>query len=215
MLENVVDTLGMQFPINLLTIFSIFLFTFLFDLIDLKPQVSSFRFLRSGTYFAYFSIRIVFGLLAAIIIQQTGLFPDSIILAFVSVMTSITTLQNFTLKLGGQNLADLPSLFENYRLSMIDDELELESNKTTTELMNLSNELAKALTKDDLKRHATFCLKMVPSDEQANNENSLEKIVEFKNTDEELYKLLLASEIVNINPDYAKKLLQVKVPKKA
>lgn len=197
-------------PLDPLTLLAVFVFTFLFDIIDLKPQIGSFSFLKSLTYFAYYSLRVVFGVLAAVLLQPTEIFQHSLLLAFGAVVTAVSTLQNFSLKISGQDIADLSSLFDQYRQTMIDNELNQASQKAMTEQAQLVFDLANRSDKNSLWKHCLVCLRTLHQKDANSTQKVDKKMDEIKRIggqDEDHIKMLLAMEIVNINPEYAKQLL--------
>lgn len=116
--------------------------TFLFDLVDLRPTISSFSFVASKTYGIYLVFRTVLGLFAAVVLGQTSLISNSLLLSFVSVITSVTVLQNFALKIGGNNSANLSELFDNYRSMMEDEAKTRVMNQKNAEMAELTDELS-------------------------------------------------------------------------
>lgn len=198
-------------PLDLSTFVAIFIFTFLFDLIDLNPQIGSFSFIKSFTYYAYYSIRVAFGMLAAVLLQLTGLIQNPLLLAFVAVIGSVSTLENFSLRIGGEDIADLPSLFDGYRKNMIDNELRWASQKAFEQQMRMVHELASKFSKDSMKKHSLVCLRTLYQISDKSMQDALERIEEIEQIaekDETMVKLLLAMEIVDINPTYAMQLLE-------
>ena len=201
-------------PIDLITIGLVAIFTFLFDIIDLQPQVGSFVFLKSTAYFTYYIISLVFAILASFILQLTGIFPNFIELAFVSVIASVTTIHNFRLKVGGHGVADLPSLFETYKKKMITDQIEQDFQRSLTEQINLTSALSEKLTEAELEMHTKTCLHALYSNHEEKSEvqRQLDEIDQAAKSDSALRKTLFAQEIVNTSPEYAKQLLSQKPP---
>jgi hypothetical protein len=216
-------------PIDSTTFLLILLFTFLFDMIDLKPQTNSFRVVFSMDFWMYFIIRIIFGSLAAVLLLPTGLFTNVALLAFVSVLASVTTLTNFNLKVGGENVANIATLLNNYRQKMIEDQSKRASNKTIARQVKLACDLADNLTEEDLEKQAFACLvaiykleneklKETETEPEAENEKqkaqkTLSDIDKIAGQDKSMKKALLAQEIVDTNPDYAEQLLSRHKPK--
>ena len=199
-------------PLDLSTIIAILLFTFLFDLIDLKPQIGSFSFLwGSFTYFTYYSLRVIFGILAAILLQTTGIFQHPFLLAFAAVVAAVSTLESFTLKIGGHEVADLSSLFDNYRTKMINDELDRAAQISLAQQMQLVHDLVDKRDKDSLRASCLACLRALhhgdpnPTD---TIDGKMKEIDKIGGSDDYSAKMLLAMEIVYINPEYAKMLLE-------
>lgn len=196
--------------IDTTVILFVFIFTFLFDLIDLQPQIETFDFVISKAYVVYYLIRVVFATTASIILQTTGLLPNPILLAFVSVIASVTMLYNFSLKLGGKNIADLPSLFETYKKKMIDNQLARKTRKISREATELTFDLSKKLGENDLETNAFVCLNSAQRGNINLTKEKIETLKQQAGTDVEKRKLLLAQEIVDVDPEYAKKLIKDK-----
>jgi len=177
---------------------SIAFFTLILDLVDFAPQIKSFRFVLSLTYFIYYILHFTLGLLTAIILEATGKIPNPFLLAFVAVLSSITVLENFAMKFGGQTIVDLPSVFENYRARMIEEESERAMRAQQAEIMKLTSKLI-VLKPEKLESELMTMLVSV-SREAAN-----ERIAELKEAaggDEKFLRRLFASEMVQLNREY-------------
>lgn len=167
-------------------------------------------FLKSVTYLTYYSLRTVFGILAAILLQPTGIFPDPMLLAFAAVIGAVSTLENFSLKIAGENIADLPSLFEGYRTTMIENHLKHASQKTMMQQMKLSHDLANRLSKESLRKHTLLCLHTLyreSAEKSKKVDGRIKEIDQAGGQDDTLSRMLLAAEIVYINLEYAQQLL--------
>ena len=198
-------------PLDSSTILLILILTFLFDLIDLNPQVGSFSFLwGSSTYYIYFFLRYIFSIMAAIILQTTQAFQHAFLLAFFAVITSVSIIESFTLKIGGEELANLSGLFDTYRTKMISQELIRAGQRKMAGQMALVKNLADYCEKEALESSWLMCIRSLHIDDENLNQIvndrklDLEKIA---GEDERTLKMLYASEIVNINPEYAEMLL--------
>lgn len=203
-------------PLDFSTLLYIVIITFLFDLMDLNPQIGSFSFLRSSfTYYTYYSLRLIFGIIAGILLQSTQLFQHSLLLAFAAVVTSVSTLESFTLKIGGEELANVSSLFDTFRARMINEELNRAGQISMAQLMQLVQSLAQEFDENSLETSCELCIRTLYADDPDLNKKVSEKIDEFKQIagkDDNTIRMLYASEIVNINPEYAKLLLGAKEP---
>jgi len=100
----------------------IVLYTWLFDLIDIQPQVGSFAFLRTFTYLVFVLLRIILGFVAALILLALEPQLSPAILALVAVLANVTVLQSLSLKVGGEQIAQLAPLFQNYKDKMVKEE---------------------------------------------------------------------------------------------
>lgn len=129
------------------------LFTFLFDLIDLRPIVGSFSFVGSRTYLVYLGFRITLAFLATAVLGATGLVSDPLLLAMISVITSVTVLQNFALNVAGNNAANLSDVFATFKDTMAKEESERVARQKDAELLKLTRVLSK-LPLQELKSQA-------------------------------------------------------------
>ena len=199
-------------PLDFSTLIYIVIITFLFDLMDLNPQIGSFSFLRSSfTYYTYYSLRLIFGIIAALLLQSSQLFQNSLLLAFAAVVTSVSTLESFTLKIGGEELANISSLFDTFRARMINEELNRAGQLSMARQMQLVQNLAQKFDEDSLESSCIMCIRTLLADDPDLNKKVSEKIDEFKKiagTDTNAIRMLYASEIVNINPEFARLLLE-------
>ena len=95
------------------------IFVLIFDTIDLHPQIGSFGFLKSFSYWAYFAVRLVLSSIASIIVYEldSTLFPP--LIALIGVIASVTVLQSLSLNIGGKDIANLNNLLDVYRQKMI------------------------------------------------------------------------------------------------
>lgn len=199
-------------PLDFSTLIYIVIITFLFDLMDLNPQIGSFSFLRSSfTYYTYYSLRLIFGIIAALLLQSSQLFQNSLLLAFAAVVTSVSTLESFTLKIGGEELANISSLFDTFRARMINEELNRAGQLSMARQMQLVQNLAQKFDEDSLESSCIMCIRTLLADDPDLNKKVSEKIDEFKKIagkDTNAIRMLYASEIVNINPEFARLLLE-------
>jgi hypothetical protein len=175
------------------------IFTLIIDVLDLAPQIRSFRFVFSLTYAIYYVLHFVFGLLAATIIDATGRITNPWLLALVSVLSSIAVLENLTVKFGGQSIVDLSVIFEDYRASMISEQGERARRAEGARIITLTSELI-ALNKSKLEAELTTMLVSIYGGQEA--KKRLEELREVAAGDDELFKRILASEMVQLNVEY-------------
>ena len=95
--------------------------TFIFDVMELQPRVG-FSFLRSLNYLFYHMFRVLLGLLAAFLILQINPELYLPLLAFLAVLGSVTTLQNFAMNVGGNEVGSLSKLLDNYKERMLTEQ---------------------------------------------------------------------------------------------
>jgi len=188
----------------LIIIAFILVFTFLFDMLDMRPRIGSFGFVRSSTYLFYYGLRVAFGWLASAIIGPSKLVTDPALLGFVSVMAAITTLQNFALNIGGQDVADLKGLFETYRGKMLSEETERIADKKKSDLMVLASEIAAKIELDEIGNCLVLTLNRMGEDASSR----LAELRKVAGEDRRLLAMLLASDLAYKNKVYAETLLR-------
>ena len=174
-------------------------FTLILDLVDFAPQIKSYRFVGSLTYAIYYILHLVFGLLASVIIDATGAIENPWLLAFVSVFSSITILENFAVKFGGQSLVDFSVIFEGYRARMITEQGERARRAEAAKIIKLTSKLL-GLEKEFLEAELMTMLVSIFGGEEAHNR--LKELKDLAATDDELMKRVLASEMVQLNVEY-------------
>ncbi len=180
----------------------ILVLTILLDLVDLRAEIGSFRFAATLNYFVYLFIRVVLAILAAIIIQGSGEVTDPGLLAFVAVVGNFAILQNLTVRFGGEDLINLSAVFERYRSVMVSDEGQREARrqqKETMELVAVIRDLPVEFLSSEL---SSMYLSAGMSAEQARAE--LEKLREQTQEDVAFLGRVLATQMVEINPEYVK-----------
>lgn len=203
----------------------IFVFTLIIDLIDLKILTKSLSFLKSFSYLSYFSIRIAFGFVAWSILSAANLFDvDSIqgiiLLPLFSVLTSITTLQNFAINVGYKNI-DISSMFDQFKQQIVNEiiDKELEKNEKISkqralDVYSLIDNLAEKVPLDTLRSECIFVLQdflnrdsksFGPSMDEARKQ--VKECEEAASDDQILLKKLFASKIVYLNTSYGERLL--------
>ncbi len=206
--------------------FGICIFTFLIDLIDLRIYTKSFSFLISFTYFFYFIIRLLFGFAALSLLSTTNLVGNMddiqtmVLLPMVSVITSITLLQNFAATIGHKDIINLPQIFHEYKETMIEeiakkdfDKNVLFAEKKAAKLMKLASDLTEKVPLEILRRECIFVLNVSYKKDVEKQNQSLDianKYIEKQETivtDSTLLQKLYAYEIVNKNSKYGELLL--------
>jgi len=145
-----------------------------------------------------------------------------VLLPLLSVITSFTTFQNFSLKIGDDNIIDLPLVFEKFKKSIIGEitNRELEMNKKLAEqkalnAYNLINDLSKNIPLEILCLECKFILQDIYQKDKSNSDLAIDKAIEYVETlraktkdDKILFRKLLASEIVKINSTYGAQMLK-------
>ena len=174
-------------------------FTLLLDLVDFAPQIKSFRFVFSITYVIYYILHLVFGLLASVVLTAAGATDNPWLLAFVSVFSSITILENFAVKFGGQSIVDFSAIFETYRTRMITEQGERARRAEAAKIIKLTSKLLN-VKQEDLESELLTMLVSIYGGEEANNR--LKELKDIATSDEGLLKRILASEMVQLNREY-------------
>lgn len=97
------------------------LFTFLFDMLDLKPEAGSYLFVRSFSYLIYLAFRGALGLAAVFVLIQSGVSLPKFVMGLLGALSSLTIIQSFNLSVGGEKLATLEPLLARFRKDILTD----------------------------------------------------------------------------------------------
>jgi hypothetical protein len=127
--------------------------TFFFDLLDLgsEERIKRFSFVYSTNYIIYLVFRVFFGIGAALIITSTGAIEDPLLLSIVSVFSSVSILQNFSLRMGEENPVNFQDFFKRYRAKMIKVVVDRYNQKIEKETKHIAEELATVKTTEELE----------------------------------------------------------------
>jgi hypothetical protein len=186
--------------------------TFLFDVMELQPQIG-FGFLRSLNYFFYHSFRVIIGLLASVVIFGINSSLALPLIAFIAVFTSVSTLQNFTVNIGGSEVARLSSLLDNFRDRMISEERQ--RNVRRAEKLAQQNAAAALLLQDEMVKQfspaelETYQRRMLlqagwGADEINGHMDNLKQVVGENDT---FLPVILAYEMADMNMEYVQSLI--------
>jgi len=126
-------------------------YSFVFDAIDLQPQVGSFAFLRGIIYWLYLAFRSVLGVLAGLVIFQASPGLALPIGALIAVLTSVTVLQNFSLNIGGNDIAKLSNLVDNYKSRMVAEEAARLAKRNESAALQVQEEMIEAFSPSELE----------------------------------------------------------------
>lgn len=131
----------------------IILISFFFDLLDLgsEERIKRFSFIFSIDYLVYLVFRVLFGLGAALIIKSTGVISDPLLLSIVSVFSSVSILQNFSLRVGGENPVNFQDFFKRYRAKMIKVVVDRHNQKLEKETREIAEKLTHLKTSEELE----------------------------------------------------------------
>lgn len=176
-------------------------YTAIFDVIDLQPQVGSVRFLASFTYLFYLLFRVLLATLASVALNAAiDPAPAIYLVALLGTLSGVTILQNFALNVGGTDIANVSALGEKYKARMITEESDRHARGQRTRSLMLQRKLS-TLKSDYLRRELRrmyFSVDYTPDD--ANKQiAALEQVAEI---DSDL-RTMLAARIATINPEYA------------
>ena len=173
--------------------------TFIFDLVDLRPQIKGFSFVFSSTYAVYYILRLTLVLLAAMIIEATEAVQSPWLLAFTSVVSGVSLLQNFALKFSGQEVIDLAPIFDGYQDMMIAEQGPRVIRAEKARLIKLASQLA-ALDPGMLRSELMTMLVSIQGATAA--KKRLEELESIAPQDPDLLKRAYASEMVQLNVEY-------------
>ena len=131
--------------------FLVFVFVFVFDAIDLRPQIHSFGFFKSYAYWAYFAVRLVLSSVAALVMYAAdkALLPP--VIALVGVIASVTVLQSFSLNVGGKDIANLNNLLDVYKKIMISDESDRRTKRDDASVLEIVEKLLSKYKPEELE----------------------------------------------------------------
>lgn len=179
------------------------LFTLVIDVVDLRPQIKSFRFLASLNYGVYYVLRLILGGLAVVLISASQGLDDPMTIAFVGVLAGFTVLQNFAVKFGGESVVDITALFDGYRRGMITDESKRIAQADAARTMTLANELASRLEETVLENYLTTMIAVALLD-PGQAKKRIGELQTLCGQDTELLKRALAAEMVQLNSDFVR-----------
>jgi hypothetical protein len=178
------------------------LFTLVIDLVDLRPQFRSFRFLPSLNYGVYFVLRVILGGVAAVLIATRATTLNTMAVAFVSVLAGFTVLQNFAVNFGGERLVDVSALFDGYRRAMIADESRRIAQEDAARTMALANELSANLDEDILVMALKTMLTITVG--AAGARTRINELKALCGKDIDLLKTALAVDMVQLNEGFVR-----------
>lgn len=186
--------------------------TFIFDVIELQPRVG-FGFLRSLNYLFYHIFRVLLGLLASYLIFQINPNLELPFIAFLAVLASVTTLQNFTMNVGGSEIANLSSMLDNYKERMLVEQeqrnvkrVEKLARINATNSLRIQQEMMELFSLPELEMHLRQMLLQAGWDTNTINSH----VQELKNGAQDNLQFLeavMAYQIVDMNLEYARSLI--------
>lgn len=183
----------------------VIVFVLIFDAIDLHPQIGSFGFLRSFSYWAYFAVRLVLSSVAALLVYNVDqtLFPP--VIALIGVIASVTILQSLSLNVGGKDIANLNNLLDVYRQKMISDESERRAARDDANVLELMEKLLQKYDVTGLEKVLRQMLLQARWASEEINEH-IERNKESAAGDKEYLEAIFASEVADMNQNYARRL---------
>jgi hypothetical protein len=153
------------------------------------------------------------GLLAAFLIIQIN--PDLYLplLAFLSVLGSVTTLQNFAVNVGGNEVGSLSRLLDNYKERMLAEQEQRNVRRANNQAryndsksLQVQGELRKALSIQELEMQLRQML--LQAGWSATEINT--HVQELKSTaqnNQQFLEAIMAFQVTEMNPEYARSLI--------
>ena|SRR5437867_664167 len=184
---------------------TVFLFTLLFDLVDLWPTINSFRFITSWAYLVYFSFRFVIFMVGAtlIVAQQPTLSP--VLAGFFAVLGGVGVVHSFGLKIAEQELVNLGNLIEAYKDKLKAQESRREGEKGRAQLLKLTRELSRRSETELQQAYETILLqRRGTADKPLDDVTNLIAEIQAGAPTTELRREVYATQIVQENPEYAR-----------
>lgn len=184
-------------------------YTFVFDVIDLQPRVGSFGFLRGLTYWFYLTFRALLGVLASLLVFEISPDLEIPIVALIAVLASVTILQNLAMNIGGNDIAKLSNLVDNYRDRMVDEEVRRRARRDESWTLRIQQELVKALNDTELEAALRQMLLQAEWDGAKINEH-IQKLKDTAGTNTQYLDAMMAFQIADMNLEHARFLLAQK-----
>jgi hypothetical protein len=185
--------------------------TFIFDVIELQPR-AGFGFLRSLNYLFYHIFRVLLGFLASFLIFQVNPTLELPLIAFLAVLASVTTLQNFTMNIGGNEVASLSRLLDNYRETMLVEEdqrkarrAENRADSNTAESLRVQRRMMELFSIPELELHLRQMLLQAGWNANAINAHILE-LNNLAQNNQQFLEAMMAFQIADMNLEYARSL---------
>ena len=190
-------------------------FTVLFDLVDLRPQVRSFGFIRTGTYAIYLLLRLFLALIAALVIAAAQPDQPPIMIGFIAVLGSVVVLQGLALRIAGEDVVNLSNLVQTYKDRMVQEESRRAALALQAAVLNVTNEvLARVDDVDELRRELQSILFQAMAETPAAEDPAtrvkqlLDRIEQQSEGDQEFKRRIYAGQIAQANIDYARAILK-------
>jgi hypothetical protein len=191
---------------------TVVVFISLFDIGDIAFQVGSFHFLRTPEFFVYLLLRLFLGVTAAALLASQQPNQPPWLLGVVAGLASVTLLQNFAVKIAGQDIINLAQFMQTSRDKLVSQEASWLAERLQARVVSISEELADRSSKDDLRgafqrlRYQTLLAAGV--DDPAGRVITALKVIEQQANDDDSFQvLILAAEITQQNLDYARRIL--------
>ena len=185
-------------------------FTFLFDMLDLRPLVGSFAFAGTRTYHVYLLFRLIVAGAACALIVSTQPNVQPILVGMVAVIGGVVLLQGLALNVAGQDVVDLASLVGRYKETMVEEAAAQRARALNAEILSLTNDVLGTLTSfDELLHEWESVLLLLYAGDMAAVGTRVAEIRAQVQQDPELARRTLASLVVQANPEYARRMLPV------
>ena len=178
-------------------------YTFVFDAIDLQPLVKSFGFLRGVVYWLYLAFRSLLGVLAGLLIFQTS--PDLAlpIGALIAVLASVTILQNFSMNIGGNDIAKLSNLVDNYKSVMVTEEATRRARRNESAALRVQEEMIEAFSLSELENALRQMLLQAGWAGDKVNAH-IEGLRQTADDNPRYLEAMIASQVADMNPEHAR-----------
>lgn len=188
---------------------TVLLVTVLFDLVDIRPSIGSFAFVRTGTYLVYLLLRLFLAFAAALLIAAAQPGQPPIIVGFTAVIGGVVVLQGFALKIAGQDVVNLANLIQTYKGKMIDEAADHAVLALDAHILKLTNELLQ-LAPDESWLRSELQSVLLKAYERAVDRvaQRFQEIEARAAGDADFKRRIYAAEIVQTNPVFARDIVE-------
>ncbi len=189
---------------------TIVVFTVLFDLVDIRPQVGAFRFVATSTYAVYLGLRLFLALAAAALVAAAQPQQPPVIVGILAVLTGVVLLQGLALKIAGQDVVNVANLVEVYKDKMIQEEARRTARALEAEILRLADDLYARLPEAELRnllRVMLFQAFGLTPDPAGQVNAVLAAIDTLAAGDSGVASRLYAGQIAQTNPEYVRVVL--------
>lgn len=162
-------------------------------------------------YGFYLLFRAILGILASLVLSATAPGLSTPIWALLGVLGTVTILQNFTLNVGGADIANLAALRDRYKDRMIAGESKRRAFQENARSLRLQQRLGVVSASNlEMELRRMFLSNGVEPD--ATNQR-IDELRHAAGQDGAYWQVVLSVNIVAINPDYAEQLVSGQTPR--